>query len=93
MTDPSRLVRWMQNNFPPQDYSRNQIRYWMKNNVPAYAHMKTKTKTEITKDWKNFTVRDKEGKFIGTSEPAVKSWLGRISVRLRGLIRRLITRR
>jgi len=94
--DYDRLIRWMQSNYPPADYNRNQIRYWLKQNVPAYEHMKKSTHKELVKDWENFTIyqRDKEGKvkYIGTSEHAVKSWLGRISNRLRNMIRNILKR-
>lgn len=92
MTDPSRLIRWMQNNYPPTKFTRGQIRYWMQNNVPAYSHMKKDTRLQIEQDWENFTIKDEDKKYVGTGEPEVRSWLNRVSSGLRELIRRILRR-
>ena len=93
--DYDRLIRWLQTNYPPSDYSRSQIRYWMRNNLPCYEHLKPETKKDMMKDWENFTIYEKRGDkqmSIVRDETKMKSWLGRLSDGLKNIMRKLLRR-
>lgn len=93
--DYDRLLRWMQANLPPADYTRDQIRYWMKNELPCNDNLPKKVKKDMLKDWENFTIYEKEGEKqipIVRDEGKMKSWLGRLSDGLKNMLRKLLRR-
>lgn len=87
-----RLTTWLQNNKPPTDYTREDIRYWLRNNNPGFNNMSRSNQREVLQDWENFTVIDNQGDYIGPSEPAVKSWIGRLGDKIKNTLRRLLRR-
>ena len=72
MTDWDRLSDYIMDYFPEPKYSRQDIRDWAMDNVPAWKYMKNRDKTQVLDDWENFVYEDQV-------EPVVESWLKRWS--------------
>lgn len=74
MTDWSRLVGYIIDFFPEPKYNTKDVTDWAKENVPAWKHISSKEKKEITGEWEDFIQPKVEGRLRGFS----KRFIGRI---------------
>jgi len=54
MTDWSRLASWLMDYFPDPQYSVADVNKFLKDNIPAFKKMKSRTRQGLINDWVNF---------------------------------------
>ena len=81
MTDWDRLTDYIFNYFPEPKYSRQDIKDWAMDNVPAWKYMKNRDRKGVLDDWEDFVAPIVEGE-IASKSP--RFW-ARIKRFLRGL--------
>lgn len=76
-----RLANYIIDYFPEPKYSRQDIKDWAEDKIPAWKHISKNDKKEVLDDWEDFIAPQVESEIEGKSPrfwARIKKFLGRL---------------